>query len=431
MIGRRFFLGLSPRTWLWLLGSGLLAVAYFNCSGGLPGNLYDTPPSTVGDSENDKLWVFILAGQSNMSGQAPYYSYLQDENFTQIPPNVEVYMGGRRAFDWDHQQDFDGDGVSEFGPEVSFAAELGRLFPQQKIMIIKYAVNGTSLAKWLPEYENNAGVKITHTNSLYSQLLGYVRSHLNGRKAEVKAVLWMQGESDAIEYSAIGQKHQANLSRLISNFRTDLSFSQLPFIIGRTYRYEGQYMSDLSVSSSINSIRSAQERVGQEVPNTYLLSTDNFTLIDTWHFSGTSELAFGKCYATVFSQAVLPSLAIDIYSCPAKSGYDVAPILTFSRAYSGQPEYNLTLSSGGLLYSRAENAGADGNNIEACLELLGSRACELSANWTQSAPWTYDSSTSTWRHQMPLSNFSPGVYRGWWRFKNSQKKSLISSFRVI
>ncbi|MBK7845588.1 MAG: hypothetical protein IPJ71_18240 [Bdellovibrionales bacterium] len=379
-----------------------------------------------GNSSGSKPWVFVLAGQSNMVGQGQFYDYLKNEKLAKIPPNVEFYVANRRVADWDHQQDLDQDGVSEFGPEISFVSEIGRLFPSKKIIGIKYAVNGTSLAQWLPKYQNNQGQTITQNDPLYLNLLAYIRSAVNRRDVEYKAMLWMQGESDALEYSSIGRSYQANLSALIESIRTDLGEKDLAFIFGRIYRY-----AHLPLESVVG-IRSAQERLAKQVKNIFLLSTDNFVLSDTWHFNGTGQFSLGKCFATIFNQAVILKQSVDLYNCPLASGLDLAPVLTFSDSYNGPAQYYFPLSRGGFLYSKAENAGSDPSNIEACLEVLGSRSCELDqAKWTQSAPWTYDASSSVWRSQLPISTFPANTYRGWWRFKDSKNISFTSTFNTL
>ncbi|MBK8204568.1 MAG: hypothetical protein IPK68_20435 [Bdellovibrionales bacterium] len=439
-INRRLFI-LSTRYALVLTG-GILLFHFVNCDHFLPlkdGDDDQTKEETENNSDNgisinntsggnqsiNKPWVFVLAGQSNMAGQGQLYSYLKNEKLTKIPSNVEFYVANRRVADWDHQQDLDQDGVSEFGPEISFISEIGRLFPGKKIIGIKYAVNGTSLAQWLPKYQNNQGQTVTQNNPLYLNLLAYIRSAVNQRDVEYKAMLWMQGESDALEYSSIGKMYQTNLFTIIEKIRTDLVEKDLAFIFGRIYRY-----AHLPLESVVG-VRSAQEKLARQVKNTFLLSTDNFVLSDTWHFNGTGQFALGKCFATIFNQAVILKQPVDLYNCPMASGLDLAPVLTFSDSYNGPAQYYFPLSRGGFLYSKAENAGSSPSNIEACLEVLGTRSCDDQAKWTQTAPWTYDASSSVWRSQLPISTFPSNTYRGWWRFKDSKKISFTATFNTL
>lgn len=166
--------------------------------------------------------VFILAGQSNMAGMASA-SGLQPE-LSAFPARVSYFVGANDVAPLDEPG---------FGPEISIAQELAQAIPDRDIVLIKYAVAGTSLLAWSPAWDSARAATTgnTHAGPLYCQLLTYVDSLRLPRGSEFGAIFWMQGERDA-RYREAAQEYLQNLTRLIEAFRRDLHRPNLLFVQG-------------------------------------------------------------------------------------------------------------------------------------------------------------------------------------------------------
>ena len=132
--------------------------------------------------------VFILSGQSNMVGQGRTADL--PDALTRLPPNVTYYLNGEPTSFAAQPQ---------FGPEVSFTHELANAWPGEPIIVIKFAVGGTSLLAWAPEWRQALARRTRNENQgpLYQRLMGYIASAEIGPRPRLAAVLWMQGERDA------------------------------------------------------------------------------------------------------------------------------------------------------------------------------------------------------------------------------------------
>ena len=134
--------------------------------------------------------VYILAGQSNMVGLAPVAPLAQ-----QIAhPDTGVVIRVRGSVDPNLADRFApleggfGATVAHFGPELRFGIELERRRPQERIVLAKYAVRGSSMAEdWLPR-----------TGALYHGVLTFVRWALaevrEDGDAELAGLVWRESK---------------------------------------------------------------------------------------------------------------------------------------------------------------------------------------------------------------------------------------------
>jgi len=234
--------------------------------------------------------VFILAGQSNMRGRGEVTELLGTKpRLIKIPENVEFYwdgkicsLFGRRNLRW------------TFGPEASFAHEISKAWPDTKIVLIKYAVTGSSLLRWEEKY--------------YKILIELVHAITKGKVVEYAGVLWMQGEADAdsIEKS---EQYFENLKALIERTRQDLPSSDCPFLLGWLSAFD---------KPGCEIIRHAQLKAAKDIPRTFLVSTKGLsTLKDNMHYDSKGQIELGRRFAGVilslypYSQHELPEQTQD------------------------------------------------------------------------------------------------------------------------
>lgn len=221
--------------------------------------------------------VVLLAGQSNMVGVGKV-SELDNKS---LPENI-VY------FNFGMNPDFSSS-PNSFGPEVGVSEQLEKHFPDTNFILIKYAIGGSSQLDWALEYDPEKA-KITgfpQFGNMYDTYQQKIDSIITGLDAEIVALLWMQGERDA-RVSESGVNYFENFSKLIKAFRKDAGNDNLPVIFG-------EINPRIELYPALDTVRSAQLKVAQEVKNVYLIETDDLSKWDDHvHYDTRGQLELGK-----------------------------------------------------------------------------------------------------------------------------------------
>lgn len=252
-----------------------------------------------------KAKVFILSGQSNMSGGGP----VAPEGL-QFDPAV-----GDKVRMWDASDAWNKRGVlgkwaslnelqlmkkemkADFiGPEFGFAKAISELYPAEEIHLIKVAKGGTPINFWLPDEK---GKPNGHT-----QLLENLRNALGKIEGEyeIMGMLWMQGESDS-KTQADADAYQKKLEQLIALVRKETNKPELPVVIGR--------LSSRILESTkfkmpfVKTVQSAQEAVTKTDKNVFVIDTDDLSQRDDLvHYDQAGQLGLGKR----FGEAMIKTL---------------------------------------------------------------------------------------------------------------------------
>ena len=98
--------------------------------------------------------VFILAGQSNMYGYGQR-AYLAEADLAP-PDNIELHDTSLTVF-LSHDD-------TRFGPEVAFARALAEARPDRRYLLVKRAVDGSSLFDWAPDHKPGMAALTGNTN---------------------------------------------------------------------------------------------------------------------------------------------------------------------------------------------------------------------------------------------------------------------------
>lgn len=221
------------------------------------------------------LWakdrLIIMAGQSNMMGRGKTFHL--PANYKNTPKNIAFFYQGRP-----HK-------LAEFaffGPEVAFAHEVARAFPQDRIILVKQAATGSSIKQWQPD------------GALYRGLLRQIGFATDTYPATVDAVLWMQGESDARSQAQEANQYGSRLEHLVQRFRIDLDAPHSLFLVGQINPEHPAFL-------MTNNVRQQQQRIQQQVPNTVLISTDGLgKMADRIHYDAQGQLQLGKRFAQAY-----------------------------------------------------------------------------------------------------------------------------------
>ena len=223
--------------------------------------------------------IVILAGQSNMLG----HGELSDIDSPLLPPEVKLFDLNPR------------DGC--FGPEVGFARTFLENEQLENLWLIKYAVGGSSLLAWEPEWsaERAAITDDVDKGALYQRLINHFRQVTQGVEADVLACLWMQGENDSRHERAATQ-YEANLKRFISSLRRDLAAPDMAFILGLANPPPDPWY-------HVETVRSAQRNTAQDCQNVTLVETAGLSKkADDLHCDTAGQLELGKRFADKLCQ---------------------------------------------------------------------------------------------------------------------------------
>ncbi len=233
--------------------------------------------------------IFILAGQSNMTGQgdasklAPAYR--------RAPSNVEFYYNGYKA---------PLNRFKHFGPEIGFAHEISRHFPHDKIKLIKFAVGGTSLFAWDPIWNANKAHSTRNVSAgpLFNKLIKTVNIQFDSNKDKLAGILWMQGETDA-KYIMAAKQYAGNLNRFVSALRSKLHSQNAMFIMG-------SINPPLNIFPSTAIVQYAQKLSARHIRNLRLVKTDDLAKRnDGLHYNAQGQLELGKRFARAYLKTQL------------------------------------------------------------------------------------------------------------------------------
>jgi hypothetical protein len=227
--------------------------------------------------------VFILAGQSNMVGYGRTAEL--PRSMRKLPPNITLKNHCPQGFFARRRK---------FGPEIAFANVIASAVPDAQFLLVKYAVNATSLLAWSPEWSAEQAQRTGNADAgpLYVTLLQHVHNAIRGQAVRFAGVLWMQGERDAL-YPDVAQEYAKNFTGLIERFRADTHTPDLPVIFGQITPPDEWAGREI--------VRQAQEAIAHTVPRTCLIPTDDIPKDGRQFHHGTAgQLMLGRRFAEAY-----------------------------------------------------------------------------------------------------------------------------------
>ncbi len=229
----------------------------------------------------DNLWVFVMAGQSNMAGRA----FVTPQDTIPDPRILTVTN--------DNQWAFAKEPLHRYKPKL-MGLDCGRAFAEEilkntndsiHIALLPCAVGGTSIKEWL-------GDSLRRKVHLYSNLkekLNFASKH-----GVIKGILWHQGENDAKNGNITSYKD--DFIKLIQSFREDVENKSLPIIIGEL----GENLNNEKNQANRELINDILAKVSKQDENMRLVFMQDLTTFDGYHFDRSSVQMMGQRYAREF-----------------------------------------------------------------------------------------------------------------------------------
>ena len=254
----------------------------------IPVNVSDELPEAV----QGKLSLFILAGQSNMSGRGALPAEQAINSRVFVFGNDYRWHLAREPIDAPDGQvdEVSLDLEAGYGPGLAFALSLLQRSSVVAIGLIPCAKGSTSIAEWQRHLSDR---------TLYGSCLKRVRAATT--MGEVAGVLFFQGETDAVDPDWDRSKSPAALAyahefgRFINDLRGDLSLPNLPLV----YAQIGTNTAP-QLFPNWDVVKAQQETV--ELPCAAMIRTDDLPLRDTVHFTMESFRTIGARYAEAVSK---------------------------------------------------------------------------------------------------------------------------------
>ncbi|MBW4694807.1 MAG: sialate O-acetylesterase [Lyngbya sp. HA4199-MV5] len=247
--------------------------------------------SNIPEAYQGKLQLFILAGQSNMSGMGA------------IPPsgmsvNPKIYVFGN-DYHWKLAKEPVDDPTNQvdlvskdepggFGPAVSFASALVQNHPDMVVGLIPCAKGGSLIHEWQRNLNDS---------TLYGSCLKRVRAA--SVMGNVSGLLYFQGEIDAIDPkehpTRVFLPHQwaDKFTSLIRDWRSDLKLPTLPVVFAQIGT---NTQPDRFKNWAI--VKEQQRQV--KLPFSVMTTTDDLALKDYVHFTTESYQILGQRFAEAY-----------------------------------------------------------------------------------------------------------------------------------
>jgi len=238
-------------------------------------------------STKEKFHVFLLMGQSNMSGHAP----MLPEDLKAVPYVVKLPTTGDTkwvpaAHPLHNRLDSD-----RFGLGLPFAVAYLKDKPGVVVGLIPVAWGGAAIDQ------------LKKGTAAYADAIRKARFAMS--QGVIKGVLWHQGESDTVN-PADADAYEQKLRQLVADLRADLADGQLPFIAGNLAEFYGTGPDHNAPDrvKRIDEVRAALRALPQKVPFTGFVESTGCSSEDSnmVHFDRKSYIILGERYAKTYGE---------------------------------------------------------------------------------------------------------------------------------
>ncbi len=250
-------------------------------------------PQTISYVDNlpnpDSLYVFIMAGQSNMAGRG-----LVEPQDTL--PNKRI-LTIDKSMKWVYAKEplhFYEPSLTGLDCGMSFAKKLLDSIPEGiSIAVIPCAVGGSSIEQWINN-ETFRGVTLLDN---FKDKVDFAKDY-----GIIKGIIWHQGESNA--KSELIPKYSQRLDSLIERFRFLVNNDTLPIVLGEL----GSYSQPIEKQMRWDSINTLIQNIALKDKNIDLVKTGDLKHKgDKVHFDSESQRILGERYAKKYLEITMPA----------------------------------------------------------------------------------------------------------------------------
>jgi hypothetical protein len=224
----------------------------------------------------ENVWVFIMAGQSNMAGRGIVepQDTISNKRILSINKNGQLIIAKEPLHFYEPN-------LTGLDCGLSFGKTIIKKIPANiSILIIPTAVGGSSISQWL-------GDSLFRNVKLLSNFLAKVE--IAKQYGTIKGILWHQGESDANERSI--PLYPERLSKLFTKFRSAVGNANLPVLLGEL----GSFSKDKEHFSLIN--KAIHDYSLQDLNTAVISTSDLKDKGDSLHFNSKGQRMMGKRFA--------------------------------------------------------------------------------------------------------------------------------------
>jgi lysophospholipase L1-like esterase len=207
----------------------------------------------------------------------------------QFQPRTEAMSGDAAKKTGRQYGNFNRKSKGGFGPEIGLARTLASR-EAKPLAILKTAFSGTSVAgDW--NIERTGETQNCYRAMLEESRLAIEAAKKTGLELRVRALVWVQGESDANAKDA--PLYGANLTRMLEKLRADLAAPEMILLLGVNTRFgngNNQFMPGVIES---------QKSVAAKLSRTRYVDTDGAETLPPshTHFTAQGTLEIGRRYA--------------------------------------------------------------------------------------------------------------------------------------
>ncbi len=352
----------------------------------------DTINITINEVLAKPVKVFLLAGQSNMTGTArvenldPLWNVPQDDVWIWLDHNMDggqwttLAPGHGLSTHAPRPDEPEGlDSRNGLGPELSLGSILADAYPDHRVALIKHGDGGRDLASHFnPE---NIGPPES-SEHMWSGLLkktydAFAVLDAAGYAYEVEGFFWAMGGGDArnknsdssdpnevlageqealVRSAAYGE----NLTNFIHAVRDEFSDDSLPFVMS-------QIQDDLSpelleIYPGAELVRQGQLDVAASMPWTVAFTTEGITLRDAVHYDAAGQIEFGTRFTNNYFDLLSTSSPPEI-SISDATATEGSMSWTFAESFESEAQvvpyqtWDVTRSGAGDYYATTEGVG--------------------------------------------------------------------------
>jgi hypothetical protein len=226
--------------------------------------------------DKNNVWVFILAGQSNMAGrgQVEPKDTVSNERIMSINADGQLILAKEPIH-------FQEPGNAGLDCGLSFARTMIKNIPSKiSVLVIPAAIGGSSISQWL----GDSLYRKVHLLSNFRE-----KTEIGKKYGVVKAVLWHQGEGDATPQRI--PLYKERLKTLFTEFRSAAGNASLPVLLGELGPFKYNYEGFLTINAVIRDY-AAGDKYSAVIPTGDLKDKG-----DSLHFNAESQRIMGQRFA--------------------------------------------------------------------------------------------------------------------------------------